>query len=576
MSAEGVKARGKRNASDVRVDLPIVRNLIDFSWHEYYDKSVNLFSRQPAFARQPFNIGKLLFLLPLLVVLPVVVWAVLTQRIELRKKAAPAPIICWNKAVEVDGQLQWPDSCKGEPTTTAPIACAQLLVPLTDDEIMQYNDWVAIGKPYIPDCGIPMATPTPDYYSSPTPVALQQECGLCSAPNDCMSGLTCQYVPTPTPSCPNGPDGPCSMPANYPYQACVKIDGTSACPPLPPSPTYYPTPTYYSTPTPYASPYISPTPWSTPSPTPTPTPACNRQPFTLTMVPSNQTEYPGQTVGYTVTVANNDSSTCSPTSLNLSGVAPPAPASGWSFGITPNPYFVLQSGQTTQFTLSAASPISATPDTYTIGAQLIDASYTINVSTSATLTLKQPPPLHLKFLVKFIGVTGAGAEGAQITVKFLKPDGDTLALTEPLTVTHRQGGVYEAYVKLTNPPPAGERYAVFVKGEKHLVKKFCTQTGQTTNCSTTFGSITMPVPTTDEPIHTFDFSGLALEPGDLPEQDGRADKADFDKIKAVLGKASTDVTAEDRMVADLNYDGVINIMDAFLMRQTLETRYDEQ
>jgi len=230
------------------------------------------------------------------------------------------------------------------------------------------------------------------------------------------------------------------------------------------------------------------------------------------MVPSNQTEYPGQTVGYTVTVANNDSSTCSPTSLNLSGVAPPAPASGWSFGITPNPYFVLQSGQTTQFTLSAASPISATPDTYTIGAQLIDASYTINVSTSATLTLKQPPPLHLKFLVKFIGVTGAGAEGAQITVKFLKPDGDTLALTEPLTVTHRQGGVYEAYVKLTNPPPAGERYAVFVKGEKHLVKKFCAQTGQTTNCSTTFGSITMPVPTTDEPIHT---TGGGASSGDV-------------------------------------------------------------
>ncbi len=73
----------------------------------------------------------------------------------------------------------------------------------------------------------------------------------------------------------------------------------------------------------------------------------------------------------------------------------------------------------------------------------------------------------------------------------------------------------------------------------------------------------------------FDFTGLPLEPGDLTPQDGKADNADFDKIKSLLSKPCSALTDVDKKTADLNYNGCVDIRDALLMRKTLETRYDE-
>lgn len=137
----------------------------------------------------------------------------------------------------------------------------------------------------------PSPTPSPyiSSYASPYPsTGLAPECGSCSTTSGCASGLTCQFVPTPTPNCPYGPNGPCSIPGNYRYQACIKPDGTSQCPPQPYvyrlSPTPYPTryPSYPPLPpgcrvttmecfqAPCPTRIICPTPTYIPRPTPQP------------------------------------------------------------------------------------------------------------------------------------------------------------------------------------------------------------------------------------------------------------------------------------------------------------------
>lgn len=176
---------------------------------------------------------KILIALFLVAGLPLFIWAVATQRIELRKRAATAEptAICWNRVIFFNGTYNWPNSCKGSPRLD--LACTQILVPLTGDEITGYKQWVSAGSPPIPGCGTP-TTPTP----------LGGECSLCGSNANCQPGLVCQYVPTPTPNCPSGPNGPCSVPASASYQACVKPDGSSKCPAIPPTPPpSSPTPT---------------------------------------------------------------------------------------------------------------------------------------------------------------------------------------------------------------------------------------------------------------------------------------------------------------------------------------------
>jgi len=53
------------------------------------------------------------------------------------------------------------------------------------------------------------------------------------------------------------------------------------------------------------------------------------------------------------------------------------------------------------------------------------------------------------------------------------------------------------------------------------------------------------------------------------------DGADIERLTSLLSKLSADLTAGDLAIGDLNYDSVINGFDIFLIRKTLETRYDE-
>jgi hypothetical protein len=73
----------------------------------------------------------------------------------------------------------------------------------------------------------------------------------------------------------------------------------------------------------------------------------------------------------------------------------------------------------------------------------------------------------------------------------------------------------------------------------------------------------------------YDFTGIALPPGDLPIQDGVADTSDAQKLLTAMSKTHASLLPADLYIADLNYDGWIDSSDAFLMGQTISTRYDE-
>lgn len=181
----------------------------------------------------------------------------------------------------------------------------------------------------------------------------------------------------------------------------------------------------------------------------------------------------------------------------------------------------------------------------------------------------------MSFLVNFGGVTDNSADGAKVVIRFKSNDGQVDKVTPAVPVQWSDvSNAYEATIELTsNFLPWDKDYSIYVKGEKHLSTKFCTQMGQSERC-TGNGGIRLPDPQSNS-RYIYSFSRLPLVPGDLPTQDGVANSSDYGKIQALLAKACDDQTDTDKITADLNYDKCVNIKDALLMRQTLETRYDE-
>lgn len=178
----------------------------------------------------------------------------------------------------------------------------------------------------------------------------------------------------------------------------------------------------------------------------------------------------------------------------------------------------------------------------------------------------------MEFRVMLAGVTDGAANGTKVRIRFIGPSVDVT--TGQIVLTHTGGGVYSATLSIPfSQLPAGSGYIVTIKGDRHVARKFCRLTGQTSRCvSNQF--ITIPAPS--NAILRFDFTGLSLLPGDIAPQDGKADAFDFDIIKTLLNKSCTSLSSYERSIADLDYSGCITIRDAFLMRKTLETAYDEE
>lgn len=208
-----------------------------------------------------------------------------------------------------------------------------------------------------------------------------------------------------------------------------------------------------------------------------------------------------------------------------------------------------------------------------MGTTQVTKSIPVYIGVSPTPTPTQPPQYDyaLDIIVRFAGVTDGKASGAKTTIRFV--NGALDLITSPRTFTHIGNGNYKTTLTLsTNQLSPGSGYVIIVKGEKHLARKFCKASGQTTACQS--GEF-ITIPTPNGQTTTFTFTGLPLDPGDLRAQDGKADRADFAKIKDRMNISCSLLSDDDKLIADVNYSGCVDSMDAYWMRHTLETRYDE-
>lgn len=239
---------------------------------------------------------------------------------------------------------------------------------------------------------------------------------------------------------------------------------------------------------------------------------------------------------------------------DISGYNPDDPA---------NSALNLINGRSIKWTITGGGQISPT-------AALTPATAPTLVPT-LTPTLAPGTPI-LNFKVSFIGVSESSEvkENPGVLVKVRKDFGPFFEFPN-VQLEPDQGNKFKGRVALTGVAP-GEIYSIFIKGPKHLARKFC-QNNQTERCFGR-GEITLAAGN-----NFFDFSQLGLEPGDLPnpeegmKQDGLVSSADLALIKA---RFFADDDRQRFAIADLDFNQTINSRDIVLFLQTLSTKYGEE
>jgi hypothetical protein len=234
-------------------------------------------------------------------------------------------------------------------------------------------------------------------------------------------------------------------------------------------------------------------------------------------------------------------------------------------GATISTNFTLTSPATNPWGEEHSTPVSFTATNTSIEPNV--GSGSVN-----SYTLLLPSPQTYDFTFKLAGVTDGSADGAKATLKFYLKDGTVKTIPEPIILHASTGDIYKSSVTISNPLPSGTQFRVKVKGEKHVAVTFCKASGQTTPCG---DNDHITVPENIQNSYALTFTGIALPGGDLSPQDGQVDLSDLTIIKTIMGKPQSTLTPADLSVADLNYDGRVNIYDVFLILKTMEVRYDQ-
>jgi len=164
--------------------------------------------------------------------------------------------------------------------------------------------------------------------------------------------------------------------------------------------------------------------------------ACAQATPTLSLSPSNPSAQPGATVSWSLSIRNNDSSSCSSRSFSLSSSQP----AGWGTTFS-SQSLALAPGQSATVTMTKSVPSSTPSGTYAVNATAQSSQSTANATASVTVQAASSTsaPLTVAFqqtvlitsnrssLVSTVRVLSGTAPvaGAAVTFALRKPDGST-------------------------------------------------------------------------------------------------------------------------------------------------------
>ncbi len=251
-------------------------------------------------------------------------------------------------------------------------------------------------------------------------------------------------------------------------------------------------------------------------------------------------------------------------------------------------YLTVQSAQVTGNISQIAYGVVSTPGQYTIGSGGLSPTVTGNPTPTGTITVSPTITTNPSVTVTPTGTTGSMVLNLKLKFQGILKQPPTAAnsfkvqvmvgkdgfLSSPQsgTFTSDANGIWSGTVSFNNVP-AGSGYRIYVKGPKHLQKKFCDAAPTETSSGTyrcADGKITL-----NNGQNTFDLSKVYMLVGDLPEQGGAqngvVDSYDTSYIKLNLGSSGT----KELSIADLNLDGIVDTQDYSLVIAALNIKYDE-
>ncbi len=176
--------------------------------------------------------------------------------------------------------------------------------------------------------------------------------------------------------------------------------------------------------------------------------------------------------------------------------------------------------------------------------------------------------LNLQLVFQGIIFQPAATDRMNVAVS-LAGGGLSQAKKEIVEFISDENGVWLGTASFSNIPQ-GNDYYILVKGEKHVQKKVCDINPSETSPGTyrcSFGKIFLQSGTVN-----FDFSGIKLLSGDLPDQDGIIDSYDISFIRNNLGNSDEEVLT----IGDLNLDARVDTQDYSLLIASLSVKYDEE
>lgn len=192
---------------------------------------------------------------------------------------------------------------------------------------------------------------------------------------------------------------------------------------------------------------------------------------------------------------------------------------------------------------------------------------------TATPTLTPTPSgsVTLNLKLKFQGIAVKPQdEYNQLVVKVTLTGGQVSGQAQQsATFTSDNNGVWSGRAVFTAQTGASNKYAILIKGPKHIQKKICIVNPRESEMGAYSCSINNIVLT--EGVNNLDFTGVTELVGDLPEQDGIVNSSDITTLINLLGRDDEDSLQK----ADLNLDGVVNTFDFGLMLNALKIKTDE-